>query len=121
MSSVKPIVRSSFWTKWRKLINPEREFKIARDEQAAAFVLDCLAASEEFARLSEDVMAHLCPRYEDLDVRLVGMDTEGRSVIEETFELEIWKAITDKVPEDVLRRVVEKAVTLQLKRKGISI
>ena len=117
MSSTKPVVRSAFWTKWRKIINPEREHKIARDEQAAAFVLDCLAASEEFARLSEDVMAYLCPRHEDLDVRLVGIDDKGRQVIEETFELQIWRAITDKLPENVLQRVVEKAIALQEKRK----
>jgi hypothetical protein len=117
MSVTKPIMKPEFWIKWRKLVNPERQYKIVRDEQAAAFVLRCLEASTEFAALSEDIMVRLCPVVEDLDVVRIGIDMKGNWVVEETFELEMWKAITDKVPEDVLLRVIDKAIEFQEERK----
>jgi hypothetical protein len=61
-------------------------------------------------------MARLCPRLEDLDVIPAGISTSGDLVIEETFELEIWNAITDKVPADVLQRVIDKAAIFQKER-----
>lgn len=117
MSVTKPIMKPEFWIKWRKLVNPERQYRIVRDEQAAAFVLRCREASTEFAALSEDIMVRLCPQVEDLDVVTIGIDMEGNWVVEETFELEMWKAITDKVPEDVLLRVIDKAIEFQEERK----
>jgi hypothetical protein len=117
MSVIKPIMKPDFWLKWKKLINPSRTTTILRDAQSAIFVLDCFEASTQFARLPEDVMACLCPRLEDLDVIPVGITTMGDLVIQETFELEIWNAITERVPPDTLQRVIDKAAIFQQERR----
>jgi len=109
-------MKPDFWLKWKKLINPSRTTKILRDAHSAIFVRSCYEASAEFARLPEDIMARLCPRLEDLDVIPAGISTSGDLVIEETFELEIWNAITDKVPADVIQRVIDKAAIFQKER-----
>jgi hypothetical protein len=41
----------------------------------------------------------------------------GDLVIQETFELEIWNAITDRVPPDTLQRVIDKAAIFQQERR----
>ena len=93
-------------------MNPEREHTIPSETEAVAFVKRAKDAAAEFATLTFQQMVDLCPRVEFLDVYDY-IDEDGKGGIEEMFELQIWNAVTNRIPEATKRRVRDEASAKQ--------
>jgi len=101
-----------FYSKWRGILNPGRATKIPTDKEAALFVKRAEEAAPEFATLTFQQMVDLCPPIHSLDVYDF-IDEDGKEGTEEMFELQIWNAVTNLVPETTKRRVREAAEAKQ--------
>jgi hypothetical protein len=97
-----------FWY-WRQLIDPPSHLNLTPKKAVTA----AQNAATEFAKLTEEQIATLCPHLDDLDVLLVGYDSEDNEIVEPTQELQIWMAITKFITEDRMCRIEGLAKDLQ--------
>ena len=96
---------ADFYIRWRALLDPQ-----GIEEKIALAAVDGAAA--EFATLSDEQMAELCPPTYLFDIE-VYIDEKGVRTEIDSFSLQLWKRITALTPASRVKRVQQRADLLQ--------